>query len=90
VTLTSYTKKKRVLRPITETNPNQKQMAYTQELSTTMKNNDTVPNNTNDFELTIEEIREFYYQAISSRQSRSGGRENTIRFEMDRPISKTK
>jgi hypothetical protein len=37
-----------------------------------MKNNDTVPNNTNDFELTIEEIREFYYQAINSRGFGSG------------------
>jgi hypothetical protein len=36
-----------------------------------MKNNDTVPNNTNDFELTIEEIRESYYQAINSRGFRS-------------------
>jgi hypothetical protein len=33
--------------------------------------NDTVPNNTNDFELTIEEIRESYYQAINSRGFRS-------------------
>jgi hypothetical protein len=37
-----------------------------------MKNNDTVPNNTNDFELTIEEIREFYYQAINLRGFGSG------------------
>jgi hypothetical protein len=34
--------------------------------------NDTVPNNTNDFEYTIEEITEFYYQAINSRGFRSG------------------
>jgi hypothetical protein len=37
-----------------------------------MKHNDKVPNNTNDFELTIEEIKEFYYQAINSRGFRSG------------------
>jgi hypothetical protein len=37
-----------------------------------MKKNDTVPNNTNYFELTIEEIREFYYQAINSRGFGSG------------------
>jgi hypothetical protein len=41
-------------------------------MSPTMKNNDTVPNNINDFELTIEEIRESYYQAINSRGFRSG------------------
>jgi hypothetical protein len=46
-------------------------MTYTRELSTTMKN-DTVPNNTNDFELTIEEIKEFYYQAVNSLGFRSG------------------
>jgi hypothetical protein len=37
-----------------------------------MKNNDIVPNNTNDFGLTIEEIKEFYYEAINSRGFRSG------------------
>jgi hypothetical protein len=42
-------------------------------------NNDTVPNNTNDFELTIEEIKEFYYQAINSRGFRSGA--NKIRID---------
>lgn len=42
----------------------------TQEVSTT--DNNTVPNNTNDFELTIEEIRESYYQAINSWGFRSG------------------
>jgi hypothetical protein len=37
-----------------------------------MKDNGIVPNNTNDFELTIEEIRQPYYQAINSRGFRSG------------------
>jgi hypothetical protein len=37
-----------------------------------MKNNGTVANNTDDFELTIEEIKEFYYEAINSRGFRSG------------------
>jgi hypothetical protein len=35
-------------------------------------NNNIIPNNTNEFELTIEEIREFYHQAINSRHFRSG------------------
>lgn len=37
-----------------------------------MKVNDSVPNNTNDFEYTIEEIRDLYYQGIRSRGFRSG------------------
>jgi hypothetical protein len=37
-----------------------------------MKNNGTVANNTDDFELTIEEIKEFYYEATNSRGFRSG------------------
>ena len=47
-------------------------MKQTQEVSTTLKDNDTVPNNTNDFEYTIEEIRDLYFQAVRSRQFRSG------------------
>jgi hypothetical protein len=37
-----------------------------------MKDNDIVPNNTNDFEYTIEEIRDLYYQAVRSRRFKSG------------------
>ena len=37
-----------------------------------MKNNDTVPNNINDFEFTITEIRNLYYQRIRSRGFSSG------------------
>jgi hypothetical protein len=37
-----------------------------------MKNIDTVPNNINDFELTITEIRNLYYQRIRSRSFSSG------------------
>jgi hypothetical protein len=37
-----------------------------------MKDNGIVPNNTNDFEYTIKEIREFYYQAINLRGFGSG------------------
>ena len=29
-----------------------------------MKNNDSVPNNTNDFEYAIEKIRDLYYQQL--------------------------
>jgi hypothetical protein len=41
-------------------------------MPTTMKDNDSVPNNTNDFEYAIEKIRDLYYQAVRSRQFRSG------------------
>jgi hypothetical protein len=44
----------------------------TQEVSTTVKDSESVPNNTNDFEYTIEEIRDLYYQAVRSRQFRPG------------------
>jgi hypothetical protein len=37
-----------------------------------MKDNNSVPNNTNDFEYTIEEISDLYYQAVHSRRFRSG------------------
>lgn len=43
-----------------------------------MKVNDSVPNNTNDFEYTIEEIRDLYYQGIRSRGFRSGAEQIRI------------
>lgn len=50
-------------------------------MSTTMNNNHTVPNNINDFQHTIEEISDHYYQRIHSRGFRSGAEKIRIDSE---------